>query len=342
MLRIVDLTKTFDANRALDSVSFEINRGECLALVGESGSGKTTLARCLLRLQPATSGQIFYDDINLLALSEREFRRLRPKFQMVFQQAGQALNPRHRVRTALAEALSIRHDQTPKSISEEITQLLEAVGLALDIAARFPHELSGGQQQRVGLARALAAEPELLVADEPTSSLDVSLRRQILRLFRKLQQQRGLTLLLISHDLALTHEIADRVAVLYRGKIVELAPTKILVQAAAHPYSQILLSAGSLQCGDHVAAALTRSMHFKSKLETSARRNAASASNQSCAFKHRCPMAEEICFQRTPELTPAADGHLVACHLANGSDTAKPVTVVKEEQPSLLQKARTC
>ncbi|HEX9653415.1 MAG TPA: dipeptide/oligopeptide/nickel ABC transporter ATP-binding protein, partial [bacterium] len=230
LLKIVALTKTFANGRArsktvVDNISLDIKRGECLALVGESGSGKTTFARCLLRLLPATSGEVIYDDINLLGLPERAFRHYRPRFQMVFQHAGQALNPRHRVRTALAEALSMGQDQTNNWTSDQIVELLYVVGLSPEMATRFPHELSGGQQQRVGLARALATNPQLLVADEPTSSLDAALRRQILQLFRRLQQQRGLTLLLISHDLALTHEIADRVAVLYRGKLVELAPT---------------------------------------------------------------------------------------------------------------------
>ena len=232
--------------RALDGVDLEVRRGECLAVVGESGSGKTTLGRCLVRLIEPTAGRIRFDGEDLLALPPAELRRRRRRFQMVFQDPYASLNPRQRVGAAVEEPLRIHGaggSGGRRERADRLAELLEMVGLPAELAGRYPHELSGGQRQRVGIARALASGPDLLVADEPISSLDASIRAQILDLLAHLRLRLGLTLLFIAHDLAAVERIADRVAVMHQGRIVELAPREELFRQPRHSYTVSLLAA---------------------------------------------------------------------------------------------------
>jgi oligopeptide transport system ATP-binding protein len=229
--------------RAVDDVSFEVMTGETFGLVGESGSGKTTTGRCLLRLIEPTSGDIRFKDMDVRALSANDLRRARRHFQIVFQDPYSSLNPRMRVGAIVQEPLIIHKLGTDEVQRARVRQLFGLVGLDPDAIAKYPHEFSGGQRQRIGLARALALEPSFIVCDEPVSALDVSVQAQVVNLLLDLQKQLGLTYLFIAHDLRLVRQICDRVAVMYRGRIVELAKAERLFTAAAHPYTQALLSA---------------------------------------------------------------------------------------------------
>jgi peptide/nickel transport system ATP-binding protein len=256
LLEARELVKEFKTGsrgwfRAVDGVSFTVHKGETLAIVGESGSGKSTTARLVLRLLPATSGSVLYYDtssgsapVDLLRIPLKEMRAYRRRLQIVFQDPTSALNPRMNVGSAIAEPLFI-HRIVPnkRAAAERVAQLLELVGLQTSLASRYPHELSGGQRQRVCIARAIATQPELIVADEPVSALDVSIRAQIINLMLDLQEQLGLSYLFISHDLALVSHISRRVAVMHRGKIVEEGPTERVLSSPAHPYTQRLVSA---------------------------------------------------------------------------------------------------
>jgi oligopeptide transport system ATP-binding protein len=228
---------------AVRDVSFTIEAGETFGLVGESGSGKTTTGRCLLRLVEPTTGEVRFKGEDLLSLDRKTLRARRRQMQMVFQDPYASLNPRHRVSTILTEPLVIHRVGTPAARLARAADLLELVGLDRDALARYPHEFSGGQRQRIGIARALALEPSFIVADEPVSALDVSVQAQIVNLLAELQQQLSLTYLFISHDLRLVRHICTRVAVMYRGRIVELAPVAALFETPAHPYTRALLSA---------------------------------------------------------------------------------------------------
>ena len=227
----------------LDGIDLDVGRGECVALVGESGSGKTTLARCALHLLAPTAGSIRFDGSLLAALGAAELRRSRRRFQMVFQDPQASLDPRFRVGRTVAEPLAVHTDLPRRERERAAAGLLERVGLSPALAERYPHELSGGQRQRVGIARALATGPDLLVADEPTSALDVSVRAQILNLLAELRLSLGLALLLIAHDLAAVAQLADRVAVLHSGRIVEEGPVAELFARPRHPYTAALLAA---------------------------------------------------------------------------------------------------
>ena len=241
------------ANRAVDDVSFAIQPGETFGLVGESGSGKTTTGRCLLRLIEPTAGDIRFKDMDVRALSARDLRRARRHFQIVFQDPYSSLNPRMRVGTAVEEPLVIHRIGSADERRARVRQLFELVGLDPDAVRKYPHEFSGGQRQRIGLARALALEPSLVVCDEPVSALDVSVQAQVINLLLDLQKRLGLTYLFIAHDLRLVRQICDRVAVMYRGRLVEVAPAEALFESATHPYTRALLSAiPQLKPGDRL------------------------------------------------------------------------------------------
>jgi oligopeptide transport system ATP-binding protein len=261
LLDVRNLVKEFDrpgamwsrgtAVRAVDDVSFAIERGETFGLVGESGSGKTTTGRCVLRLVEPTSGEVRFDGRDVLAMSGAELRRARRAMQIVFQDPISSLNPRMRVGEIVEEPLIVHRCGSPSDRRRRVSELLELVGLDPFQAARRPHELSGGQRQRVGVARALALEPAFIVADEPVSALDVSVQAQIVNLLLDLQARMGLTYLFIAHDLRLVEHVCDRVAVMYRGRIVELATTARLFSSPAHPYTRALFSATPVPDPDH-------------------------------------------------------------------------------------------
>jgi oligopeptide/dipeptide ABC transporter ATP-binding protein len=292
---------------AVDHVDLQIPRGGVLALVGESGCGKSTLSRCLLRLTEPTAGEVLFNGTNIVALDTETLRRLRPKMQIIFQDPFASLNPRLTVGQALAEVLAVHHVCPKTEIPGRITELLEMVGLRSNVQGRFPRSFSGGQQQRIGIARALAAAPEFLVADEAVSKLDVSVQVQILNLLRQLQRELGLTILLVAHDLAVVRYVSQRVAVMYLGAIVELAATEELFARPSHPYSRALLaSVPKLQAGSRQRSpALPGDPPSPLNLPSG------------CRFHTRCPRAEAICAQESPPLREIAPGHMAACHFAD-------------------------
>ncbi|MXW10488.1 MAG: ABC transporter ATP-binding protein [Gammaproteobacteria bacterium] len=253
LLEVVDLKKHFPVRRgtmqrrtgsvrAVDGVSFRLNRGETLGLVGESGCGKTTVARAILRLTEPTSGRIVFDGIDLTAASPAELRALRPRMQMIFQDTHSSLNPRLSVGRSIAEPLLEHMSMTRGQRQNRVGELMSIVGLDPKLAGRLPHEFSGGQRQRVGIARALALKPDLIICDEPISSLDISIQAQIVNLLADIQEEFGLTYLFISHDLRMVRHLCDRVAVMNEGRIVEMAPADALFREPGHPYTRALLS----------------------------------------------------------------------------------------------------
>lgn len=243
LLKIENLRKQFRNKWALDDVSFDLIKGETLGLVGESGSGKSTLAKILVGLEVATEGRIAYKNRDLTNLKSKQWRPFRKRIQMVFQNPYTSLNPRMKVKSIIAEGLDIHKLSKGTNRNRRIHELIEFVGLESQALERYPHEFSGGQRQRIGIARALAVEPEILICDEPTSALDVSIQAQIINLLKSIQKKMGLTLLFISHNLAVVEYMSDRVAVMKSGRIVELAPTKALYSKPLHPYTQALFSA---------------------------------------------------------------------------------------------------
>lgn len=298
------LRRPVGAVRAVDGVDLDVGAGETVALVGESGSGKTTLGRAVLRLIEPDGGSVRFRGEDLLALSRREMRRRRPHLQMVFQDPWSSLNPRMRVGDAIFEPLLVHGLASRPERAPRAAALLEEVGLPASTAARYPHELSGGQRQRVGIARALATRPELLVADEPVSALDVSVRAQIVNLLAELQARRGLAMLFVAHDLALVEQVADRVAVLYLGRIVEQGPCAPLLARPLHPYTAALVSAvPSPAPGGR-----------RRRIPLAGESPDAAAPPAGCRFHPRCPIARPRCASEAPGLAECGDGRRVACH----------------------------
>ena len=310
------LTKHFPVNRgvwgkptaqvrAVEAVSLQILPGETLGVVGESGCGKTTLGRLILRLLDATSGEVYFRGRNLGELEARELRNLRRRMQIVFQDPYSSLNPRMRVGTLIGEGLKVHRIARGREVADRVEQLLTKVGLPVSAAARFPHEFSGGQRQRIGIARALAVEPEFIVADEPVSALDVSVQAQIVNLLQDIQRDLGLTYLFIAHDLSVVRHIADRVAVMYLGRVVELASRDQLFSSPSHPYTRALLSA--VPVPDPMArrqrVVLTGDVPSPSRVPSG------------CPFHPRCPEAIDACRREVPELADPGDGRRVACLL---------------------------
>ncbi len=296
--------------RAVDDVSFEIYKGETLGLVGESGCGKTSIGRTILQLYKPTAGKVYYRDKDLTTLSRREMRAMRREMQMIFQDPFSSLNPRMTIGTIVGEPLAIHKIASGQERRAMVARLLERVGLNPMFAGRFPHEFSGGQRQRIGIARALAVNPAFIVADEPITSLDVSIQAQVVNLMEDLQDEYGLTYLFITHDLSMVRHICDRVAVMYLGKIVELAEVENVYTAPLHPYTRALLSA--IPVPDPEIEEKRQRIILEGDVPNPAKPPVG------CNFNTRCPVAIDRCFKDEPELQELMPGHWAACFVAEG------------------------
>ena len=300
--------------RAVDRVSFDVARGETFALVGESGCGKTTLGRTMVCLYEPVEGQVIFDGVDLAGLHGAGLRRFRRRAQMIFQDPYASLNPRMKVEDVIAEPLRAHRVGSRSERRDRVNELLGLVGLPEQARSRFPHAFSGGQRQRIGIARALALRPELVIADEPVSALDVSIQAQIVNLLKDLQGELGLTLVFIAHDLAVVRQIATRVAVMYLGNIVEVGSRDAIFDNPHHPYTQSLLSA--------VPVPDPPVEHARERIVLVGDVPSPISPPSGCRFHTRCPLVHEPCRSVEPALRPTADGRLVACHLVHPPDDA--------------------
>ena len=300
------LSRTVGHVKAIDGISFDVRAGEILGLVGESGCGKTTAGRCILQLIPPTSGSVRFEGQELVGLPRRQMRPLRRRMQIVFQDPYSSLNPRLTVGSILKEALTTHRLAAGRAADDRVAELLTRVGLSPSHSVRYPHEFSGGQRQRIGIARALAVDPRLIVADEPVSALDVSIQAQIVNLLRDLQRQLQLTYIFVAHDLSVVKHISDRVAVMYLGVIAELASSAELYANPRHPYTVSLLSAIPIPDPDRRRNRIVLTGDVPSPANPPA----------GCRFHTRCYMAQPVCSEEVPPLREISPGHWSACHFA--------------------------
>ena len=303
------------AVKAVDDISFGIRAGETLGVVGESGCGKSTTGRAILQLQPPSSGRVFLEDVELTGLNESALRRIRPRMQMIFQDSYDSLNPRHSVGKIIMEPMVVQGEMEETDRRSRMAELLDLVGLNPNHAVRYPHEFSGGQRQRINIARALALNPDFIVCDEPISALDVSIQAQVVNLFEDLQRKLGLTYLFIAHDLSMVQHISNRVAVMYLGKVMELADRDDLFDDPLHPYTQSLISA--VPVPDPKLERNRRRITLKGEVPSPAR------PPRGCVFHTRCPLAREVCSEEVPEYREVFPEHFVACHFADRKGDSK-------------------